>query len=154
MGLLDLDLGTLLSGAGQFAKDIRAAITGKEPLDAAKAGELAVKAQEIELEVLRAQNGLMLAQAEINKVEAASPDKFVSRWRPAVGWVAVISLALIYWPRAIVALILWTVLVAETRQLTAPPDLGLGDLLGLLGSILGIGWARTFEKIKGVQGQH
>jgi hypothetical protein len=153
-GLVNFDLGTILSGAGQLAKDIRVAFTGQEPIDAAKAAEIAQKAQELELEQEKAQNTLLLAQADINKIEAASSDKFVSRWRPALGWVGVISLALIYWPRAIVGLVLWARSILLGDPLTPPPDLGLGDLIGLLVPMMGIGGMRTFEKTRGVVDRH
>src|ERR1700675_2817846 len=37
--------------------------------------------------------GLSQAQTRINEVEAASQDKFTSRWRPAVGWICGFGLA-------------------------------------------------------------
>jgi hypothetical protein len=54
----------LLEGAGTFAKDIRSAITGE--ISPEKKAELLQKADELESQG-------MVAQAEINKIEAASP---------------------------------------------------------------------------------
>lgn len=64
-----------LKGIGTLAKDIRTAITGKEPIDATKAAELAVKAQELESAIEQARISVMVA-------ESASQDKWTSRGRP------------------------------------------------------------------------
>ena len=79
INLANIDVGGVLSGAGDFLKSVRAAITGKEPLDANKAAELALKAQE--LEATLEQTKLSIAVAE-----ASSSDKWTSRARPAFMW--------------------------------------------------------------------
>jgi len=150
MPLLNIDVGSALSGIGQLARDLRAAITGKEPINAEKAAELAIKVQELEQKTVEGENGLLLAQAEINKIEAASGKFWNSGWRPAVGWVCTVALAATYWPRAIVGIVLWAKIVLATGVMSAPPDLGLADLIAILGSILGIGGLRTYEKKQGV----
>ena len=43
ISLANIDLGSALSGAGQLFKDIRTALTGKEPIDSTKAAELTIK---------------------------------------------------------------------------------------------------------------
>jgi hypothetical protein len=80
ISLANIDVGNVLSGAGSFLKDVRAAITGKEPLDANKAAELALKAQE--LEATLEQTKLSIAVAE-----ASSQDKWTSRARPSFMYV-------------------------------------------------------------------
>jgi len=88
---LNIDVGTVFSGLGTLAKDLRTAITGKEPIDAAKAAELAVQVQELESKVELARVSIMVA-------EASSADPWTSRARPAFMWVfylVVISLVLI-----------------------------------------------------------
>jgi len=42
------NLGSIFSGIGTLVKDIRTAITGKEPMDATKVAELQAKLIEIE----------------------------------------------------------------------------------------------------------
>lgn len=69
-----------LEGIGSLAKDIRAAITGKEPIDATKAAELALKAQELE-------NAVEVARTNIIIAEASSSDKWTSRARPSFMYV-------------------------------------------------------------------
>ncbi len=91
-----------------------------------------------------------LAQLAVDQAEAQSTNWFIAGWRPAAGWVAVISLALVYWPKAIALLVVWCIqayaAIRSGGALPSYPDLGLMDILGLLGSLLGFGGLRTFEK--------
>lgn len=92
-----------------------------------------------ELAKLAAETELAKGQLEINKVEAASPNLFVSGWRPGVGWVC--SLALVY------QFFLRPALVTFGKP---APDLPMGDLITILLGLLGLGTLRTVEKVKGV----
>jgi hypothetical protein len=89
-------------------------------------------------------------QAEINKIEAANPDRFISGWRPAVGWVCAAGLAMAYilgpavmWISAIVA---WT----HGRPFTAPV-VDMATLMPVLMAMLGMAGLRTYEKTKDVE---
>lgn len=86
----------------------------------------------------------MVAQTDINKVEAANPSVFVSGWRPAVGWVCVGGLAYTFlgWP-----LLTWG---SSIWHFPVPPQLDTGTLITLLGGMLGLGGLRTYEKINNV----
>jgi hypothetical protein len=101
------------------------------------AGEIAQKTAE-------AANAALLSQLEINKTEAEHPSVFVSGWRPAVGWTCVAGFAYTY--------VLWAFLAwaSAIANVPAPPQLDMGDLLFLLGSLLGVSVSRTVEKLKGV----
>lgn len=90
------------------------------------------------------------AQTDINLEEAKSIDPFTSRWRPAAGWVAVVSLALYFWPRYLLGMFFWCKVAWLSQTLPALPDMGIADIMGLLGSLLGMGSMRMIEKIKGV----
>ncbi len=149
MPVVSVDVGGVLGGIGQLARDLRAAITGKEPINAEKAAEIALKVEELNQKQQEAENSLLLAQAEINKIDATSTRFWNSGWRPAVGWVCAAALAFTYWPRAIIILVVWAKTAATTGTLAAPPDLGLADLIALLANILGLGVMRTYEKSKG-----
>ena len=102
---------------------------------------------------------LQAAQIEVNKIEAQSASMFVAGWRPAAGWVCSISLACLYIPKALVLTSVWvyqcyTVFHAWNGIGVAPsmpvfPDLGITDVIGLLGSMLGLAGVRTVEKIRG-----
>jgi hypothetical protein len=101
-----------------------------------------------------------LAQIDVNKAEAQSAHLFVAGWRPAAGWVCVAALALAYIPKSLVLTMLWTwqaiVLVhawsggQPVPVLPTFPDLGITDILGLLGAMLGVGWMRHRETLAGV----
>jgi hypothetical protein len=86
---------------------------------------------------------LALGQLEVNKIEAAAPDLFRGGWRPAVGWVCVIGLLYTYLGQPLLA---WG---SGIWNVPVPPSLDLGDLLILLGGMLGLGGMRTMERLKG-----
>ncbi len=131
--------------------------------DETKRAEELRKLKELEqngdLAKLNAHVSLMLKQAEINLADSKSGSFFQSGWRPAVGWVGVVSLFCMYVPKAIVLTYIWsyqafTVLERwdGTGNLVLPnfPNLGAADIIGLLGSLLGVAVMRTYEKEKGV----
>lgn len=83
-------------------------------------------------------------QLDINKVEAANPNVFVSGWRPAVGWSCVLGLVYTFFGQPLMA---WG---SSMWGIPVPPPLELDTLLTLLGGMLGLGGFRTYEKINGV----
>lgn len=90
------------------------------------------------------------AQSDINKVEAASSSVFVAGWRPFVGWVCGVGLAM----SCIVSpLLTWvSTLVGHP---TPFPKLDDPILRTTLAGMLGLGYGlRTLEKFNGVQGNH
>ncbi len=96
----------------------------------------------------------MLAQVENNSKEAESGDRFIAGWRPFVGWVCGLSFALAYIPKVLVITMLWTyqsieVISAGGTVLPVYPDLGTGELLALLGAMLGVVGARSVDKFLG-----
>jgi hypothetical protein len=91
MAGLNIDIGNPFEGLGKLAKDLRTAITGREPIDATKAAELALKAEELEAKIETSRVSVMLA-------EASSMDKWTSRARPGflyVFYFIIISLVII-----------------------------------------------------------
>jgi hypothetical protein len=109
-----------------------------------------------DLSRLAADTDLAKGQIEVNKVDAASGKFWNSGWRPGVGWVGVVSLALIYWPKAIVLCVAWCfkayAALKVGGEIPVYPDLGLSDIVGLLTSLLGFGTMRTYEKRTGTEG--
>lgn len=88
---LNIDVGTVFNGLGTLAKDIRTAITGKEPIDANRAAELAVKIQELEMGIEKTRLSVMIT-------EAGSADPWTSRARPSfmyVFYLIIVTLVLI-----------------------------------------------------------
>lgn len=86
-----------------------------------------------------------LAQIGVNNTEAQSDNWFKSGWRPAVGWVCACALAYEFLGRVMLG---W--LLGNWLHWTQPPELQMGDLMTILGGLLGLGTLRTTEKIKGV----
>ena len=102
-----------------------------------------------QLELLKLQQSGELAQItgqlDINKIEAANVNLFVSGWRPAIGWVCALALAYQYLVRPLAGTI------ATMAGHTLPPLPGLDDnLWQLMMGMLGMGGLRTFEKVQGV----
>ena len=96
------------------------------------------------MEKLRQQPGIL--QVELNKVEAAHPSVFVAGWRPALGWVCVMSLGLYYPVRILVGMTMWVLMVIQSGTLLPIPDLGIADVIGLVAGMLGMSGLRTIEK--------
>jgi hypothetical protein len=108
------------SSLGEFAKDIREAIKGKE-IDPEKMMDL------------------VKVQSEINKMEAQHRSVFVAGWRPFIGWICGLALAYNFIIRDVIA---W---VSPDAM---PPAIQMDQLITILLGMLGLGGLRTFEKIK------
>jgi len=87
----------------------------------------------------------MTGQLEINKVEAANANIFVSGWRPAIGWVCALALLYQYLVRPLAV----AVFAAIGHPLPVMPGLD-ENLWQLMMAMLGMGGLRTFEKVQGV----
>ena len=86
------------------------------------------------------------AQIEVNKEEAKHNNLFVSGWRPACGWVAVIGMASNFMVIPVANFIL-----AVLESTIVVPVLDTSEMMPLLIGMLGLGTMRTAEKYKGVQ---
>lgn len=86
-------------------------------------------------------------QSDINKIEAANENVFVSGWRPAIGWVCAVAFAWNYvgFPIAEWLLVVFNV---HTAPLKSVMD---GNLMELTLGLLGLGAMRSFDKLKGVK---
>lgn len=143
MGLIDFSLGDI----GETIKSIREAITGesiKDPTELAKIN--------YDLRVL--EQALLSGQISVNKEEAKHPSKFVAGWRPAIGWVAAVSIGLMYIPKAIMMTYMWSLqclveIDIGSGVIPAFPDLGAMDIIGLVTSMLGVAAMRSYDKKQG-----
>ena len=72
---------------------------------------------------------------------------FKSNWRPFIGWVCGSSLAYHFIVQPFI------ILLATIFGYTVPilPEFDMNSLMIILGSLLGLGSLRTFEKYKGVE---
>ena len=80
----------------------------------------------------------VMAQIEVNKVEAAHKSLFIAGWRPAIGWIC--GFALFYSTIISPILGIWVVV----------PEVDVLLLTTVLMGMLGLGAMRSFEKTKGV----
>jgi len=140
-----------LGGIGDLFSSIREAITG-EPSPQKRMEALDKLAQ--------AEQTIIMAQNQVNTVEAANPNVFVSGWRPAVGWVCAISLGTYYIPQAALASILWfsqcVAVMLAAPDITKvvlpgfPQIFDVKEIMGLVASMLGLAGFRSLDKVKGV----
>ena len=87
----------------------------------------------------------VMAQIEVNKIEAASSSVFVSGWRPAIGWICAMGMAgnFLIIPFANMALEL-------SKTGVTIPIIALSEMMPVLMGMLGLGAMRTVEKVKAV----
>lgn len=85
-----------------------------------------------------------LAQIEVNKAEASSGNAFASSWRPLAGYVCVLGLSYQFLLQPLCA---W---LSGVQGWPPPPQLDMGDLLTILGGMLGMSAMRTKERLSGV----
>ena len=99
----------------------------------------------LEKELVDAANSVMLAQTEINAVEAQHKSIFVAGWRPFIGWVCGVGIAssMVVQPMAQWAMIAW----GDGTEL---PTIDTSYLMELVTAMLGMSGLRTFEKMRGV----
>ena len=142
----------LFTGIGAFAKDIRAAITGESVIDPNKRAELLLNAQALEAAAEKAKmdydQAMATAQTAINQTEASNPSLFVSGWRPAVGWVCVSGLFYTFLLKPLFPWLATVICNVGGWESAVPPlpEVPMGDLIVLLGGMLGLGVLRTVEK--------
>lgn len=117
--------------------------------DPAVANEAKLKlmqmAQNGELAQLDADLKLATGQMEVNKIEAANANLFVSGWRPAIGWIcgAAFAFKFVVGPTAVV------VMAMAGHPITLPV-FDFTEMSTILLGMLGLGGLRTVEKVKGV----
>src|SRR5690606_4336700 len=107
--------------------------------------ELMKMQQDGEFKELDAQLQISLAQAEINKMDAASSNAFQSGWRPLAGYVCVAGMGYEFLLRPLLPWLL-TVMGVEAPEL---PSLD-AVLFELMFGMLGLGTLRTADKWKRV----
>lgn len=109
------------------------------------------QAASAQLELIKLQQSGELAQIagqmEINKVEAASSSTFVAGWRPFIGWVCGAAFAYKFVLAPIGAFAL-----AVAGHPIVMPVLDFTEMSSVLLGMLGLSGMRTFEKIKGAEG--
>ena len=86
---------------------------------------------------LKGELQLVLAQVQLNAAEAKHRSVFVAGWRPFVGWVCGLGMAINF----------VVIPVASPWVQIVPTD--MATMMPVLLGMLGLGGLRTFEKVKG-----
>ena len=110
-----------------------------DPKDQASAEAMLIKTQ-MDAALAQAQQ-----QIDINKIEAASTNVFVSGWRPFVGWVCGSAFALHF---LFLPLLNWLAELFGHDAIAIPFD--MATLSTVLMGMLGLGTMRSVEKWRGV----
>ncbi len=105
--------------------------------------KLAELAQSGELAKLAADTDLAKAQLRIDEIEAGSDSRFKSWWRPALGWVCVMSFALNFLAFPIISTV-----VTLSGHAVVLPTLDVATFMPVLLGMLGLAGYRTFEKTR------
>lgn len=85
------------------------------------------------------------SQTDVNAVEAANDNVFVSGWRPALGWTCAFAFSFIY---VVGPLITWgSTLFGRPVPL---PQFNVDALISLTMGMLGLAGMRSWEKSKGL----
>ncbi len=120
-------------------------LVGEVVVDKDKRIEINYKLQELEDKASERLHQELMAQAEINKTEAAHESIFVAGWRPFIGWVSGAGVA---WTFVVSPVVEW---VSRLNGFVGKmPELETGQLMALVTAMLGVAGYRTFEKVKGV----
>jgi hypothetical protein len=90
---------------------------------------------------------LAKGQLEVNKQEAANPNRTWMTWRELAGYVCVAAMT---WAYVLQPMLTYVVVISgyPAPQL---PELDTTSLMMILGTMLGMGSMKSFEKVKGVK---
>lgn len=155
----------LFEGVGELAKDLRTAFTGEEPMTAEQKAQTLARIDALEAAIVSNEHEIKMGQQALTMQEAQSPSLFKSGWRPALGWSCVFGIAyqfvfrpLAAWATKIGFLVyaayseagMTDALSTLMSEAIKMPSLDMQTLLGLVGTLLGVGTMRTLEKKWGV----
>lgn len=99
---------------------------------------------EMQAELLKYAAEQSAQQSEVNKVEAANANVFVSGWRPAIGWTCALAFMFMY---VVAPLATWV--AAFFNHIVPIPQFDTNALMSLTTGMLGLGAMRSFDKKQG-----
>lgn len=94
----------------------------------------------------RIQQQPAIAQQVLNELNAKSESIFLAGWRPFIGWVAGVTLAIYYIPQFLVATYLWARFSLVAGAIQSYP-MNSTQLMELVYALLGLGAYRSFDKV-------
>lgn len=107
--------------------------------------ELQKAQQAYDLEIAKLDAQALQNQTDVNKIEAASTNLFVSGWRPCVGWICGFALAY-----AAIIEPIGRFIASLCGYEGAFPVIDTTITMQVLMGMLGLGGMRSYEKAKGV----
>ena len=96
------------------------------------------------LQMMQNEYNTILSQVEVNKIEASSSSLFIAGARPAAMWVGVLSL---FYSSIGLSVLNF---ICDISGLPRFPEISTTTLDTILMGLLGLGTARTVEKVHGV----
>jgi len=132
---------------GKIFREIISPITdivSEVVVDKDKRNELNAKLAEIADRADERYHEELLAQTEVNKVEAQHASVFVAGWRPFIGWTGGVGIAYTF---VLAPFIEFVARAAGYTQEMPMPD--AGQLMTLVTAMLGVGAMRSYDKMKG-----
>ena len=134
-------------GIGGIFKELISPITGiveELVVDKDKRNEIKLKIEELADKADERYHQELIAQTEINKVEAQHASIFVAGWRPFIGWTSGVGIA-------------YTFVAAPFIEFVARANGYVGEmplpdssqLMALVTAMLGVGAMRSYDKMKG-----
>lgn len=100
----------------------------------------------LELQKQLSETDILKSQLEINKAEAANPNRKWVSWRELIGYICAFSFG---WTYLLQPVITYCVVIAGYP---APnlPALDMTQLMLLLGTMLGVGGLKSYEAVKSI----
>jgi hypothetical protein len=145
-----------VKSAGEAVEDVlhgvRTLITGDYPPETIEALRgIELKTLEIKQAVQKGQQGIEKAAIE----KGTGQSLFIAGWRPMLGWISAAALFAYYVPPVVMQTVFWIIQSIKTEALIPfPNSFDVTDIIGLVGTLLGMGTLRTIEKAQGAQGNH
>lgn len=121
-------------------------LAGEVIVDKDKRDEINLKLTELEDRANARLHEELMGQIEVNKIEAASTDRFVAGWRPFIGWTGGVGLAWTFVGSPFIEYL--SRLFGWTGTM---PEVDTSSLMALVMAMLGIGGMRTYEKTRAVR---
>lgn len=142
----------LVGGIGDFAKDIRTAITGKEALSSEQQIEIIKQANALENLAIDLEKSAADGQIALNKLDAQSGSMFKGGWRPAIGWICALGLGYSFLLRPLLPFLVKVLceILSINVEIPTLPKLDMPELFAMVMSLLGFGGLRSFERLRGV----
>jgi hypothetical protein len=114
-------------------------------VDKDKRDEINLKLREIADRADERYHAELMAQTEVNKIEAQHASVFVAGWRPFIGWTSGAGVAYSFVLSPFIEF-----LARVGGYAGEMPHLQTGELMLLVTGMLGLGGLRTYEHVKGV----